>query len=271
MSYKDLVSIVIPNYNSERYIRQTIDSVRNQTYPNWELIIVDDKSTDRSVEIINEYTKDDPRISLIQLESNSGLPAVPRNVGIKAAKGKYVGFLDADDLWHPQKLELQIGFMERNSARFTSTNIYNFRDIKNIQPFLNTTYDGHTCKIKKINHANLLLKNVIPASTVVIERGLLIKNKFNEDPRYKAIEDYQRWLYMHQRDIDFSYKLRCRLAFYRLSDTSISKSKLSMLRKNYMLYSEYLIAGKPLGMSKFRYLFSYVYRSFLDRILRNHQ
>lgn len=266
MSCKDLVSVVIPNYNSERYIRQTIDSVRSQTYSNWELIIVDDKSTDHSVEIINEYARENHRIRLIQLDSNSGLPAVPRNVGVKAAKGKYVAFLDADDLWHPQKLELQIGFMARIGVRFTFTNIYNFRDIKDIQPFLNTTYDEHGYTVKKINHTSLLLKNIIPTSTVTVERNLLLENRFNEDPRYKAIEDYHCWLNIHQHDINSSYRINIKLVFYRLSETSISKSKLSMLKKNYMMYSEYKFHGRSIGLKKYLYLSSYVVLSVIKKI-----
>ena len=110
-----LVSIVMPNYNSEKYIEATINSVLNQTYQNWELILVDDCSTDNSLEIVRSF--DDDRIRILQNEVNSGA-AVSRNYALREAQGKWVAFLDSDDLWEPTKLEEQLEFMVENNYAF---------------------------------------------------------------------------------------------------------------------------------------------------------
>ena len=98
MKKEELVSIVVPVYNAEKFLKDTIQTVLEQTYPNWELLLVDDCSNDNSVDIIKEYVKDDKRIRLLKNEKNSGA-ALTRNHGIKEAKGTYLCFLDADDLW----------------------------------------------------------------------------------------------------------------------------------------------------------------------------
>ena len=109
----DLVSIVTPVYNSEKFIEETIKSVQDQTYKNWEWILVNDCSVDKSAEIIEQYIKNDSRIKLINLKENSGA-AIARNTGIEQSKGKYIAFLDSDDLWVKEKLEKQIKFSKEN-------------------------------------------------------------------------------------------------------------------------------------------------------------
>ena len=109
----DLVSIITPSYNSEKFISETIESVINQTYPNWEMIIIDDQSTDKSCDIVEKYSADDPRIRLIKSEVNQG-PALSRNTGIKESRGRYIAFLDSDDIWAKKKLELQIENLNRS-------------------------------------------------------------------------------------------------------------------------------------------------------------
>lgn len=94
------VSIITPTYNSERFIEETITSILNQTYTNWELILIDDASTDKTVKIINQFVKSNPQIYLLQNSKNRGA-AISRNKGIEAAKGDFIAFLDADDLWEP--------------------------------------------------------------------------------------------------------------------------------------------------------------------------
>lgn len=116
----DLVSVIIPVYNSEKFIKETIKTVQNQTYKNYELIVVNDCSTDNSKKIIEEEIKKDNKIKLINLKENSGV-AIARNTGIDNAKGKYIAFLDADDLWEKEKLEKQIEFMSKNEYEFTFT------------------------------------------------------------------------------------------------------------------------------------------------------
>ena len=108
-----LVSIITPTYNSQMFLEQTIDSIVNQTYKNWELIIVDDASSDNTVNIINNYVSEFKNIHLIQNEINLGA-GVARNKGIQAAKGDFIAFLDSDDLWNPNKLKVQIKYMIKN-------------------------------------------------------------------------------------------------------------------------------------------------------------
>ena len=113
----DLVSIIMPSYNTAKYIKASIDSVLAQTYPYWELIIVDDCSTDETDEVVAAYT--DERIRYIKNEKNSGA-AVSRNRALREAKGRWIAFLDSDDVWLPEKLEKQISFMKNNGYFFES-------------------------------------------------------------------------------------------------------------------------------------------------------
>lgn len=115
----DLVSIIMPSYNTERFIADSIQSVLNQTYQNWELIIVDDCSTDNTDSVV--ATISDNRVKYLKNEKNSGA-AVSRNRALREAKGKWIAFLDSDDLWMPNKLEKQIKFMEENAYHFSYTN-----------------------------------------------------------------------------------------------------------------------------------------------------
>lgn len=118
---KELVSVIMPSYNTAKYIKQSIQSVIDQTYTNWELIIVDDCSTDNTDEIVKSI--DDDRIIYLKNEKNSGA-AVSRNRALKEAKGKWIAFLDSDDLWLPEKLEKQLHFMKSNGYAFSYTNYY---------------------------------------------------------------------------------------------------------------------------------------------------
>jgi teichuronic acid biosynthesis glycosyltransferase TuaG len=122
MPIKDnpLISIVTPCYNSARFIAQTIESVIAQTYQNWEMIIVDDCSTDESYTIALEYAAKDTRIKVCQMEQNSGA-ALARNKAIRISHGEYLAFLDSDDVWLPEKLEKQLHFMQENNSDFSFT------------------------------------------------------------------------------------------------------------------------------------------------------
>lgn len=114
----ELVSIIMPSYNTARFIDKTIESVLKQTYKNWELLIVDDCSTDNTDEIVSKY--DDKRIIYLKNQKNSGA-AVSRNKALKNAKGKWIAFLDSDDLWYPTKLEEQINYMKKNKSQIAIT------------------------------------------------------------------------------------------------------------------------------------------------------
>lgn len=126
----ELVSVIMPSYNTGNYIAESIQSVQSQTYSNWELIIVDDCSTDNTDAVIAQF--DDPRIHFLKNEKNSGA-AVSRNRALREAKGRWIAFLDSDDLWHPQKLEKQIAFMEKNSYAFSYTNYSEIDENSNLR------------------------------------------------------------------------------------------------------------------------------------------
>ena len=125
---KELVSIIMPTYNCGRFIRESINSVFSQTYRNWELLIVDDCSTDETESIVCTYN--DPRIRYIRNEQNIGA-ALTRNRALREAKGRYIAFLDSDDLWMPEKLEKQIAFMETNGYAFTYTHYQEIDEASN--------------------------------------------------------------------------------------------------------------------------------------------
>lgn len=115
---EELISIIMPTYKCGKFIEESIISVQSQTYKNWELIIVDDCSEDGTVDLVLDYQKSDDRISLYQNATNSGA-AVTRNAALKNAHGRWIAFLDSDDLWEPSKLEKQIKFMKENNFAFT--------------------------------------------------------------------------------------------------------------------------------------------------------
>lgn len=117
---EELISIITPVYNCAKLLPKTIESVIDQTYQNWEMILVDDCSTDSSAQIINEYSEKDKRVKYIKLEKNSGV-AEARNMALKISKGRFIAYLDADDLWYPEKLEKQVNFMLNNNYVFTNT------------------------------------------------------------------------------------------------------------------------------------------------------
>ena len=104
----EMASVIMPVYNTEKYVEEAICSVLSQSYQDWELLVVDDCSTDSSVSIIKRYMEQDRRIHFFQTDSSSGSPVKPRNIGVEAAKGRYIAFLDSDDIWLPDKLQNQI-------------------------------------------------------------------------------------------------------------------------------------------------------------------
>lgn len=140
----DLVSIITPSYNTAKYIDKTIKSVLNQTYSNWEMIIVDDCSTDITDQVIKPYLKD-KRIRYIKNDTNLGA-ALSRNLALRESKGRWIAFLDSDDLWVPNKLEKQIRFMESNNYHFSYTNYEEVDDLGNSK---NKMITGPKCITKK--------------------------------------------------------------------------------------------------------------------------
>ena len=187
-----LITIIIPLYNAEKYITETIESVINQTYQNWEMLIVDDCSTDGCRTIVKGFGNKDNRIKLIESKLNFGGPARPRNVGLDNAKGEYIAFLDADDVWLPNKLEEQLTFMAKNNLNFSSTSA-NYIDEKSNNIVKMNKYKNYLRRFRKYNLENLLKYKFIYTSSVVIQKDIL-EQKFNEEKNCISVEDYYLWL-----------------------------------------------------------------------------
>jgi len=209
---KVLVSVIIPSYNSSRYINSAIDSVLCQTYQNFEIIVVDDGSLDDSISIVNQYKLLDKRVKLFDLKSNFGV-YYARNFGISKSKGEYYCFLDSDDLWFKDKLEYQIDFMKKNNFLFSFTS-YNIIDSNN---------NIIKKKIKVpdfVTYKGLLKENSIACSTVMISKSICISGFFSKNKH----EDYVAWLSLLKRNIQV-YGLDKVLVSYRKTKNSISANK----------------------------------------------
>ena len=221
------VSIVTPSYNSSQFISSTIQSVCLQTFTNWELIIVDDCSKDNSISIINEFIKKDPRIKLILNDCNEGA-AVSRNKAMAYATGKYIAFLDSDDLWEPFKLEKQITFMETNNALLTYTSYMLIDEQSNP---LNRVIVPE----EKLNYLGLLKENQIGCLTAIYNQESLGKHFM---PLIRKRQDYGLWLSI-LKVTPSAYKVPGVLAKYRVRKNSISSSKFGLLKYNFQLFNKH--------------------------------
>lgn len=227
------VSIVTPAYNAEALINRTIQSVVDQTFSDWELIIVDDCSSDNTRDVVEAWSAKESRIRLIALEKNFGGPAGPRNVGVDQAKGEYIAFLDADDIWHPRKLELQVAVLDRGASDFVCSKMEDFTSEDSIQFADIDKYD-----LESVSFRQQSIRARIPTSSVMARRALLSAHPFEELISYKAVEDYHCWLRILQ-STPRCLKISVPLLYYRKVEGQISGSKLYMMRKVYMVHREF--------------------------------
>lgn len=219
---EDLVSIIMPSYNTAKFISETITSVLAQTYPNWELIIVDDCSTDDTDAVIRPYLADD-RIRYIKNEKNSGA-AVSRNRALREAKGKWIAFLDSDDLWLPEKLEKQIAFMEKNRYAFTYTD-YRIRLNGAWLPYI---YTGPSV----VNRRKMYNYCYFSTITVMYDREKIGLVQI-EDLRKN--NDYAMWLQIIEKSNCYRFP-EC-LSYYIKHENSVSGgSKIKLIKWHYILY-----------------------------------
>lgn len=214
-----LVSIITPCFNSEKYIRQTIESVLNQTYKNFEMIIVDDISEDKSVEIIKEYASKDNRIRLFESTEKIGASGA-RNLALREMKGKYAAFLDSDDLWAKEKLEIQVRFMEENNVDFSYTD-YGYVDEKDNE------LDIVRKSPKKTTHFSMLIGDSLGCLTIMYNAT---KCGLMQIPSLKKRNDYALWC-MVLKKLKTGKKCPGKLAMYRKSSNSLSAGKKSKLVK----------------------------------------
>lgn len=224
---KALVSIVTPLYNAEQYISQTINSILNQSYDNWELIIIDDVSSDNSLQVVEKYCAQDTRIRFILLEKNSG-PAVARNTGIREAKGKYLTFIDSDDLWDKNFLEKSIEYIENKGCSFV------FSSYRRSDENLNKLYDDYIVPYS-INYSDLLKSNVISCLTAFIDIEKIGKIYMNDT--FLSHEDYSLWLNILKK-IDYAYGIKDVMATYRIRKKSVSRNKIKMANTQWKFLRE---------------------------------
>jgi teichuronic acid biosynthesis glycosyltransferase TuaG len=222
--YEELVSIITPMYNCEKYVEDMIKSVINQTYFNWELIIIDDCSTDNSIKIVEDIMKFEPRILLIKHFENLG-PAEARNTGIRKAKGKFIAYLDSDDLWHKEKLKVQIDYMKNKNAATTCTSygIISESDKNFYNEFIVPPV---------IRYKDLLKRNYFSCDTVIINRTMIEDIYMESAPQN---EDYITWLKIIKQ-VKVAYGIPRVLAQYRMSNISRSSNKFAGAFNRWKIY-----------------------------------
>lgn len=223
----------MPAYNAADYIETTLNTVFQQTFENWELLVIDDCSTDNTLDILKKYKECDPRVNIIKLTKNMGAPAGPRNIGILQAQAKWIAFLDADDLWHPEKLNRQLAVLNQTGAKFCSTKMIDFSGDE--KPKLR---DASENQIKWISFLQQLIKFRTPTSSVIADKALLLDHRFNESIEYKAREDLDCWLHCHE-ELGKSVKVMSPMMGYRIIKGQISGKKWAMFKRHLHVLQNY--------------------------------
>lgn len=222
---EELVSIVMPAYNAEKYISKSIESVLNQTYKNFELIIVNDCSIDNTEKIILNYKKSEKRIVYIKSEVNKGV-GESRNVGVQNSIGNWIAFIDSDDLWANDKIEKQMEFIKNDKKiKFTYTG----------SSFINKEgkFFNYSMRVpKKVDYKTLLKQNIISCSSVLISKELILNCKM---PKGYMHEDYATWLTILKKE-NYAYGIDEPLLYYRIMENSKSGNKVKAAKMNWNTY-----------------------------------
>lgn len=217
------VSIIMPAYNVEKFVADALESISKQSYEKWECIVVDDNSNDRTGEIIKGYCEKDSRFHYIKLIKNCGA-AIARNVAIKQAKGRYLAFLDSDDIWNVNKLEKQVCFMEKNGYDFTCTSYGKIDEDGVIQSRV-------VCVKEKYGYSEIL-KNC-PGNSTVIYNCQKLGKIYAED--IKRRNDFVMWLKVIKK-ASMAYGLNDVLTYHRGRKDSISYKKSALIKYQWMVY-----------------------------------
>lgn len=264
MQRSPTVSIIMPAYNAANYIQASLESVLCQTFTDWELLVINDCSTDDTADIVKKYQEDDTRIRLISLPENMGAPAGPRNIGIRSASSPWIAFLDSDDIWHPEKLKVQMSVLERTGSRFCSTQMVDFRagQIPALQGATDSQYEW-------VSYSAQLIRYRTPTSSVVADRTLLLRFLFNEDPSYKAREDLDCWLHCHEA-LGRSVKITAPMMGYRIIDGQISGKKWIMFKRHFHVLRNYrLLSGRQFSIPEaFAFTLTHFFTALYFRLLR---
>ncbi|NNC49652.1 MAG: glycosyltransferase family 2 protein [Flaviramulus sp.] len=233
-----LVSIITPMFNSESYLAESIQSVICQTYKNWELLLIDDYSTDNTAKIAKSFSSKHSNIKLLESDKNSGA-AISRNRGILVSKGDFIAFLDADDLWKPEKLEKQIAFMKNQNCHvcFSSYELINEKG-------------EHLGKMVKA-YSNLTYKKLLKSNYIGNLTGIYNAKKLGKltTPNLRKRQDWILWLSALKKSGKPAQGILEPLANYRVRKDSMSSNKINLLKYNYWVYK------KGLGFSTLKSMF----------------
>jgi glycosyltransferase involved in cell wall biosynthesis len=219
------VSVITPLFNSENYISETINSVINQTNQNWELLLIDDGSTDKTVEIVTNFMAQNQNIKLLKNDINFGA-AISRNKGIDAAQGDYIAFLDADDIWKPEKLQVQIKFMQAQNGLVSFSS---YEQINKYGQPLNLLIKA----LPELTYKKQLKSNYIGNLTGMYNAKVLGKIKA---PNLRKRQDWLLWLNAIEKSGKPAIGIQESLAYYRVRTDSMSSNKMNLLKHNYLVY-----------------------------------
>lgn len=224
---KPLISIIMPLFNSEAYVLESINSVVNQTYENWELILIDDASTDNTINTIKYFILKNEKVKLLTNKVNLGA-AVTRNKGIEASIGDYIAFLDPDDLWKPQKLEKQLIFMSNENCDvcYCSYELINQKG---------NSINKTVLALKELSFSKLLKSNYIGNLTGIYNVSVLGKIK---SPNLRKRQDWALWLKALEMSGKPAKGIQETLAYYRVHKNSISSNKFKLIKYNYWVYKK---------------------------------
>lgn len=249
-----LVSIITPVYNAEEFIVQTIESVQAQTYSDWELLLIDDCSSDSSAELIKSFTDNDNRIRYVKLNKNSGA-AVTRNTGLAMAKGRYIAFLDSDDIWKAQKLEKQMELIKEKDIGFVFTSYrYVMQDGSPMSKVARAP--------EKIDYNGLLKNTIIGCSTVLIDKKLIGDFRM---ANVRRGQDTATWLQLLKKT-DYAYGIYDDLVWYRVVSGSLSDNKFTAIKRTWNTYRNVEHLSLPKAMYVFVF---YAYNAVKKRLIRD--
>lgn len=243
-----LVSIITPAFNSEMFISESIRSVQNQSYGNWEMIIVDDGSSDATASIVAEMALNDERIRFFQLEKNSGT-GVARATALAKANGSHIAFLDADDLWKPLKLEKQMDFLAANKLPFTFS-FYECID-EDGKPL-----DKRVEAPMKLSYRQLFFCNYVGNLTGIYDVNYFGKINISS---IRKRQDWMHWLTILKK-IKTAQPVPESLALYRIRDNSLSASKVDLVKHNFAVYRDF--HGFSYGSSLF-YMIGFLFTQLM--------
>ena len=250
-----LISIIVPVYNTEKYISETIQSVVDQTYTNWELILVDDGSTDRSKEIILQWVKQDERIHYFRKEN--GGQASARNFGIQKSKGSHIAFLDADDLYLKNRLEAQVQDLHEQTADFYYGGGFYYDD--SVETPKTEPYEWHYGKYTGTEFFKILYHScAVNINTVLMEKSFLEQvGLFDESPILRGTEDWELWLRVALK-AKVVYGNPARYTLYRMHDGGIHFQRANMLIGKWKIYEKHesqALISRLFRLREYRYIF----------------